>query len=291
MSAPPSGAVWMRRGRAAEDLPRSRMTHDDPRYSVTMNPAAGMDRWLCVWLLLLAAAGAPRQLAAQCAPPKSGVFYPAISAAYVGGTALLEGPLPTPKFSPITKFLRPLQRGADSKLVMTARGVEFYSSKLAGIAAGREPNYLIQTTPGCQHITIPYGPLVGLTRARKQPSDQSGDDAAYAAAAVGALTAAVTAPSSGRSKAWWGGGTAAALLVGYLALIRNPDQSENYSALFSRNGSAAPPGKDHLFPKADLLMFQVKNYHDYYNVSMILSARTGFEFTDETVVAGKDSGK
>jgi hypothetical protein len=44
-----------------------------------------------------------------------------------------------------------------------------------------------------------------------------------------------------------------------------------------------PPSKsDELFKKGDLLMFRIPNHHDYYNISMTLSAGTGLTFVSET---------
>jgi hypothetical protein len=50
-----------------------------------------------------------------------------------------------------------------------------------------------------------------------------------------------------------------------------------------------PAGKsDDLFKKGDLVIFRIKNFHDYYNISMILSSGTGLTFVNETTdKAGK----
>jgi len=46
---------------------------------------------------------------------------------------------------------------------------------------------------------------------------------------------------------------------------------------------APPPGKsDELFKKGALLMFRIPNHHDYYNISMTLSAGTALTFVSET---------
>ncbi len=50
-----------------------------------------------------------------------------------------------------------------------------------------------------------------------------------------------------------------------------------------------PPGKaDDLFKRGDLVIFRIPNFHDYYNISMILSGGTGLTFVNETTdKAGK----
>jgi hypothetical protein len=46
---------------------------------------------------------------------------------------------------------------------------------------------------------------------------------------------------------------------------------------------ALPPTKsDELFKKGGLLMFRIPNSHNYYNISMTLSAGTGLTFVSET---------
>ncbi len=43
-----------------------------------------------------------------------------------------------------------------------------------------------------------------------------------------------------------------------------------------------PPKSDELFKKGDLLIFRIPNFHDYYNISMTLTAGTGLTFVPET---------
>lgn len=54
---------------------------------------------------------------------------------------------------------------------------------------------------------------------------------------------------------------------------------------FDLTGTASiskPPAKsDDLFKKGDLVMFRIPNHHDYYNISMIMSAGTGLTFVPE----------
>lgn len=51
---------------------------------------------------------------------------------------------------------------------------------------------------------------------------------------------------------------------------------------------AAASASDELFKRGDLMMFKIPNSHDYYNISMILSAKTGKTFVPETAeTAGK----
>lgn len=61
---------------------------------------------------------------------------------------------------------------------------------------------------------------------------------------------------------------------------------------FDLTGTASiskPPAKsDDLFKKGDLVMFRIPNHHDYYNISMIMSAGTGLTFVPETA---EKSGK
>ncbi|HET9183804.1 MAG TPA: hypothetical protein VFP59_16860 [Candidatus Angelobacter sp.] len=76
-----------------------------------------------------------------------------------------------------------------------------------------------------------------------------------------------------------------------------PGKAAGPSACSASASSAAPAASaasagssaaDELFKKGDLMMFKIPNSHDYYNISMILSAKTGKTFVPETAeTAGK----
>ncbi len=70
---------------------------------------------------------------------------------------------------------------------------------------------------------------------------------------------------------------------GNLALDKTAATSPKSIDLTGSAAIAPPPGKsDEVFRKGDLLMFRIPNHHDYYNISMTLSAGTGLTFVSET---------
>jgi hypothetical protein len=168
-------------------------------------------------------------------------------------------------------------------------------------------------------IQVLYAPINTLSRARKLPSELSADTTAFLTTAAAILTAILGSFTVSHDKLVYGGVTVAAGMVAYILLIKNPAQSENYMAVFVPKGAAAsgqqqpaavqgtgsgagPPtvihtkgsvievpqapskasGDGGLFKKGDVMVFKIRNYHDYYNISMIPSGETGLEFVAES---------
>jgi len=70
---------------------------------------------------------------------------------------------------------------------------------------------------------------------------------------------------------------------GNLALDKTSAANPKSIDLTGTGTVAPPPGKsDELFKKGGLLMFRIPNSHDYYNISITLSAGTGLTFVSET---------
>jgi hypothetical protein len=87
------------------------------------------------------------------------------------------------------------------------------------------------------------------------------------------------------------GGTAAVVVPvntnltvsGNLASDKTAEANPKSIDLTGTAAVAPPPGKsDELFKKGGLIMFRIPNHHDYYNISMTLSAGTGLTFVSET---------
>lgn len=173
-----------------------------------------------------------------------------------------------------------------------------------------------------QIIKIPYKPINVLSRARKVSGDLNNETATYLTAAGAILTAVLGGATGDRDKLIFGGSTVLAATAAYFFLVARPSRSENYIAVFLEKGSETknppPPsptpekaseggssvivhangsvyglsqqpkaaGDEELFKKGDVLMFRINNFHDYYNISMILNGKTGLQFISENAEKG-----
>lgn len=74
-------------------------------------------------------------------------------------------------------------------------------------------------------------------------------------------------------------------------------RTENYMSIFfcSEDKRTCPDSQGKLKDgesKSNVAVFKIPNSHDYWNISMILNARTHQEFVEEpSVYAGKKDGK
>jgi hypothetical protein len=171
----------------------------------------------------------------------------------------------------------------------------------------------------CGHwhiLQIPYDGVNLLSRATKLASDQAADRTAFLAAAAALLTAAIGTGSNEHAKLEYGGVAIGAAIVAYYFLIARPSRHENYMAFFfgkrcTPPAQSTPPQlkpTSHRFsqpPKADdntcssqgdfrigdVAIFKIQNGHDYYNIGLILSGKTGLQFVSETDDKGAAPGK
>ncbi len=150
-------------------------------------------------------------------------------------------------------------------------------------------------------IQIPYGKINVLARGRKGPGELNADTGTYLTAAIAVLSTVLGAVSSTGGKEVYGGATVLAGSIAYFFLIRRPSQGENYLAIYVRKKGADKkelieerrpvdqvknPNIDFL-QKGDVLIFRVGNYHDYFNISMILTGKSGLELVSQGAEKGK----
>ena len=150
-------------------------------------------------------------------------------------------------------------------------------------------------------IQIPYGEINVLARGRKGPSELNNDTATYLTAATAVVTTILATVSNTHDKELAFGATVLVASAAYFFLIRRPAQGENYVAVFVRKQgdesntvAAVPPAADkpkaaagEFLQKGDVLIFRIGNYHDYFNISMILSGKTGLTFVSQGAEKGK----
>ena len=173
---------------------------------------------------------------------------------------------------------------------LSSEGARLCSSERVG--SGGKAQYAIQ---------IPYGKINVLARGRKGPGELNNDTATYLTAATAVVTTILATVSNTKDKELAFGATVMIASAAYFFLIRRPSQGENYLAVFVRKQSdasellsAAPhpgdkpkPSENDFLQKGDVLIFRVGNYHDYLNISMILSGKTGLTFVSQGAEKGK----
>lgn len=228
---------------------------------------------------------------------QSDVIYWPVKATYVGGT--VPGmPLKPPNALPI-HWLGVRQMQVSGKLVLDqSQAIFCFDSPNPLDRTWLQPKDTECTQEGRHYqcaIRVPYSEINGLSRATKLPAQQSSARTSYVTAASAVLTAVISSVSKAHAKELIGGITVFAGVAGYLYLVHQ-QMKDNYIALFlcppSRQSPPccqAPGVAASVFPQGALVMFRVPNYHDYYNLSMILSAETGMTFVPELAEAGPKS--
>lgn len=230
-----------------------------------------------------------------CKSNKADIIYGPVGAFYVGGT-VAGMPLKRKGNFPLY-WLATRQLRVKGRLALGRTRAEFCFPLPAGEKApSAGPSY----TTSCDRqvdarkprqcwVEFPYRQINGLSRATRLTGDRSTNRTAYITAASALLTAVLGTSSKAHTKQLLGGITAFGGVLGYFLLIARPERMENYVAVFvARCPSSAEPGPcaanatGSVFPRGDLVMFRIPNYHDYYNISMILSAETGRTFVPET---------
>lgn len=256
---------------------------------------------------------------------RAGFIYPAIGAAYVGGTI---ADMPLKAGNPLMRWLSFSKRQfrVNGQLALGPDGLIFAFNgnpplhnpgehfELWSCDSHQLPGDVRTAcikTAAKQALRIPYDQLIELSRAKAATSDIASATTVYASTAVGILSTVVGAFSKSHEKELYGGITAGTLALGYYFLVSRPRSGDNYIAVFicpQNNGSCTPgeiggsnppstetdstpkttvkTGSDELFKQGDLMMFKIPNSHDYYNISMILSAKTGKTFVSETAEKG-----
>jgi hypothetical protein len=169
-------------------------------------------------------------------------------------------------------------------------------------------------------IAVPYDPVLVLSRARYATSDLLSISTGYAVAGAGLLAALSQGIKNAHTLELSLGGSTAGLLLYYYFGVLRPRVTENYLGIFIKNAETVENDfedseeknideakvdfsadldkkerdktvhgtvtikkpSDELYKKSDVILFRVTNYHDYYNISAILSAKTGLTFVSET---------
>jgi hypothetical protein len=255
-----------------------------------------------------------------------GLFYPVIDASYVGGTVPDMPLKESNSFMRWISFSKRQFRvrgrlvlGPDGFFFafnpqgaspVASSSAQFQLLSCSAPALPAEAVKACHKDPARKVLKVPYQQLIELSRARASSGDLLTATTVYASTAVGVLSTVVGAFSRTHAKELYGGITAGTLALGYYFLVSRPRSGDNYIALFvcahdeepcslneaSRSNPASVEsepskttvknGADELFKKGDVLMFKIPNSHDYYNISMILSARTGKTFVSETSEKG-----
>ncbi|HEV2223333.1 MAG TPA: hypothetical protein VGR84_10050 [Candidatus Acidoferrales bacterium] len=225
-------------------------------------------------------------------------IYGPVKASYIGGT-VVGMPLKRKGDFPVYWF-GARQLRVEGKLVMDQTEAQFCFQKPAGAKVLPGPSYTTtctdQQNAGQCLVEFPYAQINGLSRASKLSENQATNRTVYVTAATAILSAILSTSSKTHTKEMLGGITVFAGVLGYFFVVARPERMENYIAVFVRpcassvhrcSGTAGT--SDSVFPRGDLVMFRVPNHHDYYNISMILSAETGRTFVPETAEAGAKS--
>lgn len=135
-------------------------------------------------------------------------------------------------------------------------------------------------------MEIPYKRMIVLSRARD--TSLGATSASYASGAGGTLAILVATLPTAFSKALVAGLVGIGLATYFYLEIARPRLQDNYIAVFvAREGFSDKTANNNLFAKGDVLMFRLPNKHDFYNISMILSANTGQTFVSETAEKGQ----
>jgi len=267
----------------------------------------------------------PSQSPTKC-NAKSDLVYPMINASYVGGTIpgmplllkksrgilwlrayqfRLNGKLAMGPCNMVFAF--------DSKQTISGKGaLQVYTCFLSN---SDQPNPLLsrESVSLCHQLKqdsdvaglqktwnvmeIPYSEINVLSRDRKLSADQAANKTAYVTAAIALLTSILSISNKTHVKLLYGGVTIGSAVLVYCYFVQRPDGQENYIAIFTKKvdrGCASEkltfPGcnasSTDLFQPGDLAMFRISNFHDYYNISMILSGETGLQFVPESADKG-----
>lgn len=275
----------------------------------------------CMGLILspvTSAQGAPSCLSAQ---PNSDFIYPIVKASYVGGS--VPG-MSKHKWRPIPwgyLGVGESQFRTEGRLALGSCDVTFAFESKEPVTLNSDIQVLPCEASGsvltpeadkiCHAVSkpstnkkwyvmqIPYKRINVIARARKQTSDRQSNTTAYLTTATAVLTAVEGTTSKTNAKLKYGGITLGAAVLGYYLLVGLPGRGDNYLSI-----SAGPniEGCDYdaklplvgnldkcaliAFLPGQLAMFRISNYHDYYNISMILSGETGLEFISENAEKG-----
>ena len=163
-------------------------------------------------------------------------------------------------------------------------------------------------------IAVPYARMAVLARGKYATSDLLSVSTTYAVAAAGVLAALSQGIKNAHTLEISLGAATGAMLLYYKFFVLDPRLHENYMAIFVENKYTAPKSNDadktsvdlegevaglrtinsakpnlkisqpssDLFVESDVVIFKVSNYHDYYNISLLLNAKTGLTFVSET---------
>jgi len=225
-------------------------------------------------------------------------IYGPVKASYIGGT-VVGMPLKPKGDFPVYWF-GARQLRVEGKLALDQTEAQFCFQKPAGAKVLPGPSYTATCTDqqksGECLIEFPYAQINGLSRASKLSENQATNRTVYVTAATAILSAVLSTSSKTHTKEMLGGITVFAGVLGYFFVVARPERMENYIAVFvCPSASSVHPccgttgTTDSVFPRGDLVMFRVPNRHDYYNISMILSAETGRTFVPETAEVGAKS--
>jgi len=172
----------------------------------------------------------------------------------------------------------------------------------------------------CQQVRIPYDRMKLLARGRVVGMGGTSEDIQVASAGIGIAGLIAGIGTGGNAEKWLIGATVGAAAVGfgiheyelkranYISIFFTPSQQADSvlpcshstvpaagapsteSAVAGTDGKeskkpAQPPPTVNLFAEAkgcDVALFQIFNSHQYWNLSMILTGRTGKEFVAQS---------
>lgn len=278
---------------------------------------------LTVFLGFIITSGASAQSAPTCSSgvPNSDFIYPAVKASYVGGS--VPG-LSNKKWRPFPWGyigMGATQFRTNGRIAMGTCDVVFAFKSKNSVALSSDIQVLpcdppspqltaegsklcsSMSKPGANEkwyvMQIPYKGINVLARAQKVPAERQANTTAYLTTATAVLSAVEGTTSKTNAKLKYGGITLAAAVLGYYALVGLPGRGENYLSI-SAGSSVDDCYYDKKLPRVgdlsncstisflpgQIAMFRVNNYHDYFNLSMILSGETGLQFVSELAEKG-----
>lgn len=226
----------------------------------------------------------------------SKLYYPAVDASYVGGTALhmgMKAGWPPHMFDRQFRvggqvaiapdgflfIFKNAANGENSNKEQHKKKLQlipkFADGKVGPCTSGKTSNWI---------IAIRYGEMKDLLRANSIPSDLSSISTLYATlAASGLSTLVTTVPLATDTKVAIGSGAALGLGLAYYGLIYRPRSRDNYIDIFVGRDCTEKSSTES--SKCDLFIVKIPNKHDYYNISMILTTKTGIKLKPQTSFA------
>ena len=127
-------------------------------------------------------------------------------------------------------------------------------------------------------IQVPFDYINVFARGQVLSSERTATTTAFAAFTASIASALFSLKS--HNSVWFGSGAVGLLGLAYYLDFVRAAQTTNYMAVFGSKDKLNcdrrwTPKASGPFEKADVAMFRIKNYHDYFNISLILAGKTG----------------